>query len=150
MAVQNDIIVGFGHEGVIGTMQNQIYLNFIKKIAETKLWNSSACTCAFILLASGILKNCLSTTYWSQIPIVGLVSNQLQLTIPNSYPRFSIDRERKIVTGGGISSSLNLALEMVLILKGLEATQTTQLFFRNLQITTTEDENVVGKTYDTG
>lgn len=34
-------IPGGGQEGVISTMQNQIYLNFIKKIAETTLWNGS-------------------------------------------------------------------------------------------------------------
>lgn len=123
-------IPGGGQEGVISTMQNQIYLNFIKKIAETTLWNGSVCTGAFILAAAGILKNCLATTYWSQIPTLGLLSNHLQLKIPPSYPRFSIDMERKIFTGGGISSSLDLALEMVLILKGLEAAQTAQLFIQ--------------------
>ena len=123
-------VPGGGPDGVVGTMQNETYLNYIRKIAETTIWNGSVCTGAFILAAAGILKNCLATTYWSQIPTLGLLSDYLQLKIPPSYPRFSIDMERKIFTGGGISSSLDLALEMVLILKGLEAAQTTQLFIQ--------------------
>jgi cyclohexyl-isocyanide hydratase len=111
-------------------MQDDLYLNSIRKISETTIWNGSVCTGAFVLAAAGILKKCLATTYWSQIPTLGLLSDYLELKIPPSYPRFAIDMEQKIFTGGGISSSLDLALEIVLIIKGLEAAQTTQLFIQ--------------------
>nr|WP_315175351.1 DJ-1/PfpI family protein [uncultured Flavobacterium sp.] len=123
-------VPGGGPNGVVSTMQNKEYLNHIRKISEKTLWKGSVCTGAFVLAAAGILKNCLATTYWSQIPTLGLLADKLKLKIPPSYPRFSIDMERKIFTGGGISSSLDLALEMVLIIKGLEAAQTTQLFIQ--------------------
>lgn len=123
-------VPGGGQNGVISAMQNKEYLKHIRKISETTTWNGSVCTGAFVLAAAGILKNCLATTYWSQIPTLGLLADKLKLKIPPSYPRFSIDMEQKIFTGGGISSSLDLALEMVLIIKGLETAQTTQLFIQ--------------------
>jgi cyclohexyl-isocyanide hydratase len=123
-------VPGGGPTGVIGAMQDETYLNFIREISETTTWNGSVCTGAFVLAAAGILKNCLATTYWSQIPTLGLLADKLKLKIPPSYPRFSIDMEQKIFTGGGISSSLDLALEMVLLIKGLKTAQTTQLFIQ--------------------
>ncbi len=117
-------------DGVISTMNNDVYLDFIRKISKTTIWNGSVCTGAFILVAAGILKNCMATTYWSQIPTLKLFSKKLNLNIPNGYPRFLLDEESKIFTGGGISSSLDLALELVLKIKGLEIAQKTQLYIQ--------------------
>ena len=123
-------IPGGGQDGVIATMQNKVYLDFIRKVSKTTIWNGSVCTGAFILAAAGILKNCTATTYWAQIPTLALLSKKMDLNIPSDYPRFLIDEKRKIFTGGGISSSLDLALQLVLKIKGLEAAQKTQLFIQ--------------------
>jgi cyclohexyl-isocyanide hydratase len=124
-------IPGGGYDPKIGgvpkVMQDQVYLDFIRKMAKTANWYGSVCTGAFILAASGLLKDCLATTYWSQIPTLGLVEKKLNLTIPEGYPRFLLDEDKKIFTGGGISSSLDLALELVLYLKGKEVAELSQL-----------------------
>lgn len=116
--------------GVPAAMQNKDLLNFITKTAITAQWKGSVCTGAFILAAAGILKDTRATTYWSQIPTLGLLAPKLNLSIPKGYPRFLFDKKNKIFTGGGISSSLDLALEIVLKIKGKETAQKTQLFIQ--------------------
>lgn len=116
--------------GVPAAMQNKALLDFIVKVAPTTLWKGSVCTGAFILAASGILQNTLATTYWSQIPTLGLLAPKLNLTIPEGYPRFLFDEKNKIFTGGGISSSIDLSLEIVLKVKGKEIAEMTQLFIQ--------------------
>lgn len=123
-------IPGGNSDGVGAAMENDEYLDFIRKASETALWKGSVCTGAFILATSGILNNCLATTYWSQIPTLQLLASKFNLTIPKGYPRFLLDEEQKIFTGGGISSSLDLALELVLRIKGKEIAELTQLFIQ--------------------
>ncbi|WP_296149858.1 DJ-1/PfpI family protein [uncultured Flavobacterium sp.] len=123
-------IPGGGPKGVPETMSDKTYLEFIKKVSETAIWRGSVCTGAFLLAAAGVLKNCDATTYWSQIPTLGLLAEKMNLKIAPGYPRYLIDEDNKIFTGGGISSSLDLALELVLRIKGLEIAQKTQLFIQ--------------------
>jgi len=123
-------IPGGGSTGVTTTMQDKVFLNFVRKVASTAQWKGSVCTGAFILAAAGILKNCKATTYWSQIPTLALLSKKMNLTIPKGYPRFLPDERKKIFTGGGISSSLDLALDLVLKIKGKETAQKAQLFIQ--------------------
>jgi cyclohexyl-isocyanide hydratase len=123
-------VPGGGSVGVTSAMENKAYLDFIRKAAATASWKGSVCTGAFILAAAGILKNCRATTYWNQIPTLGLLAKKMNLTIPKGYPRFLPDVRRKIFTGGGISSSLDLALDLVLKIKGKNAAEKTQLFIQ--------------------
>ncbi len=123
-------IPGGNSDGVGATMENNEYLDFIRKVSKTTLWKGSVCTGAFILAASGVLNNCLATTYWSQIPTLELLASKFNLTIHEGYPRFLLDEKQKIFTGGGISSSLDLALELVLRIKGKEIAELTQLFIQ--------------------
>lgn len=54
----------------------------------------------------------------------------MNLKIASGYPRYLIDDENKIFTGGGISSTLDLVLELVLRIKALEIAQKAQLFIQ--------------------
>ena len=124
------LFVPGGGEGVTAAMQNEVYLNFLRKAALTAKWKGSVCTGAFLLAAAGILINCKATTYWSQLQNLALLSQKLNISVAAGYPRFLIDEEHKIFTGGGISSSLDLALELVLRIKGKSAAEKTQLFIQ--------------------
>lgn len=117
-------------DGVPAAMQNKELLDFIFKTSKTTLWNGSVCTGAFILAAAGILKNSLATTYWSQIPTLKLLVSSHNLKIPEGYPRYLFDDKNKIFTGGGISSSIDLSLEIVRKIKGKEVAEMTQLFIQ--------------------
>lgn len=124
-------IPGGGDQGVIAAMNNNKVLDFINTVSANCKWRGSVCTGAFILAASGILKNCKATTYWSLLPVLDRLSDKLNLEVPqNSYPRYLIDIKSKLFTGGGISSSLDLALELVKVICGTTVAEETQLFIQ--------------------
>ncbi len=123
-------IPGGAETGVINAMQNEPYLQFLRTTAATAQWKGSVCTGAFILAAAGLLHNCEATTYWSLTPTLALLSEKMKLKVPQDYPRFLVDRKTKTFTGGGISSSVDLALQLVIEIKGVEIAQETQLFIQ--------------------
>lgn len=116
-----------GGSGVTVTMEDSQYLDFIRRTAQTAQWVGSVCTGAFILAAAGLLENCPATTYWAEIPNLKLLAEKMNLYIPDGYPRYLVDEKSKCFTGGGISSSIDLALELVLRIKGKETAQKSQL-----------------------
>ena len=123
-------VPGGGGGGVSNAMFNKGIQDFIKKTAATAQWVGSVCTGAFVLAASGVLKNCQATTYWSQIPNLKLLKDKYNLTFPKGYPRGVIDTKAKRFTGGGISSSIDLSLEIVEKIFGKKRAQTTQLYIQ--------------------
>src|SRR5882757_1992235 len=123
-------IPGGGTGLINNAMFNKDVQDFIKKTAPKADWVGSVCTGAFILAASGFLKDCKATTYWSQIPNLALLKKKLKLTIPKGNPRGVIDKKRKRFTGGGISSALDLALMLLEEIKGKAYAQNAQLYIQ--------------------
>lgn len=123
-------IPGGGAPGVCNAMFNKEYQAFIKKTAVRAQWVGSVCVGAFILAAAGLLKDCKATTYWSQVPNLALLSKKLNLRVPKGNPRGIIDKKRKIFTGGGISSSIDLALMLLEAIKGKTYAETSQLYMQ--------------------
>jgi cyclohexyl-isocyanide hydratase len=121
-----------GHaDGVINNaMFNTAYQNFIKTIAARTQWTGSVCVGAFILAAAGLLNNCIVTTYWSQLNNLRLLENYCNIQIPEGYPRGVIDDQQKRFTGGGISSSVDLALMLVEKIKGKWMAEASQLYIQ--------------------
>ena len=123
-------VPGGGAGGVSNAMFDKDFQAFIKKTAAGATWVGSVCVGAFILAAAGLLKDCKATTYWSQIPNLALLKKKFNLKIPKGNPRGIIDDKKKIFTGGGISSSLDLALMLVEKIKGKTYAETSQLYIQ--------------------
>lgn len=124
-------IPGGGDKGVIGAMNNPKILEFIKIVSAKCIWRGSVCTGAFIMAAAGLLKNCQATTYWSQLPVLGRLSEKSNIRVlQDSYPRYLIEKDAKIFTGGGISSSVDLALALIQDINGTTAAEEAQLFIQ--------------------
>lgn len=122
-------VPGGNADGVINNaMFNQTYQNFIKTTAAGAQWTGSVCVGAFILAAAGLLNNCTVTTYWSQLNNLRLLDTYCNIKIPEGYPRGIIDEQQKRFTGGGVSSSVDLALMMVEKLKGKWMAEASQLY----------------------
>ncbi|HEY6320585.1 MAG TPA: DJ-1/PfpI family protein [Thermoanaerobaculia bacterium] len=81
----------------------------------------AVCTGAFILAASRLLDGCEATTYWSQRENLALFP-RIKVA---GCPRWVISDNR--FTGGGASSSIELALELVNLLAGPTECQQGQL-----------------------
>ncbi|MGB8192436.1 MAG: DJ-1/PfpI family protein [Chitinophagaceae bacterium] len=129
-------VPGGDSTGVSTQMFNNDYLNFLRENSKTALWTGSVCTGAFILAAAGLLNGFEGdedngvTTYWSQIPNLSLLQNKCQFKTADGFPRYTFDSKLKRFSGGGISSSVDLALKLVEIIKGKETAQKTQLFIQ--------------------
>jgi len=61
-----------------------------------------------LLASAGLLDGYEATTHWAFVPCLKKYS---QITVADGYPRFVVDRNR--ITGGGISSGLDEALEVI-------------------------------------
>ena len=74
------------------------------------------------MAAAGLFDDCEVTTYWSQRENLALFHN---LRVSAGYPRFVIHGDR--FSGGGISSAIDLALEIVNLISGPTQSMSTQL-----------------------
>lgn len=119
---------GRAQQLIDNAMFSSTYQDFIKKTAATAKWTGSVCVGAYILAAAGLLNNCIVTTYWSQLNILALLKNKLNIKIPVGYPRAVIDTRNKRFSGGGVSSSVDLALALVEKLTVKRTAEFTQLF----------------------
>jgi cyclohexyl-isocyanide hydratase len=106
-------------------MQDPVFVDFVRQAGSTAKLAGAVCTGAFILAAAGLLDGYRATTYWSQLDNLKLFP---KLRVEEGYPRWVIDGNR--FTGGGISSSIDLALALVDHLAGNGASQAAQLFMQ--------------------
>jgi cyclohexyl-isocyanide hydratase len=120
-------VPGGGAEGVIASMFDPVFQRFLRDAAGKASWAGAVCTGAFIIAAAGLLDGCKATTYWSQIPNLKLLGETLKIEAAEGYPRYVLDPDKKRFTGGGVSSSIDLALKLVATLDGEEAARTSQL-----------------------
>jgi cyclohexyl-isocyanide hydratase len=116
------VFVPGGGPAVAAVMNDARYTDFLKRTAERARYLGAVCTGAFIVAAAGLFDGHEATTYWSQLDNLRLFP---RVRVPYGYPRFVISGQR--FSGGGISSSIDLALEIVLRMDGLTAAQTHQL-----------------------
>lgn len=117
-------VPGGGGEGVSAAMLDEEYQGWLKAVGAKAQWVGSVCTGGLVLAASGLFDGCAATTYWSARPVLAMFP---KIELVPGYPRWFIDEEKKRFSGGGISSSLDLALRLVEVLAGKHAAETTQL-----------------------
>jgi len=118
-----DILFVPGGGDQVGTvMQDSTYVDFVREAGSQARLAGSICTGAFIVAAAGLFDGYEVTTYWSQRENLALFP---KLTVSAGYPRWAIHKDR--FSGGGISSSIDLALEIVNVISGPTQSMTTQL-----------------------
>jgi cyclohexyl-isocyanide hydratase len=82
----------------------------------------SVCEGALLAAAARLLDGYKATTHWAFIPY--LIQNYPKVTVADGHPRFVVDRNR--LTGGGISSGLDEALQLIALLSGEGTAQSVQ------------------------
>ncbi len=101
-------VPGADPDALAKQMKNRIYLDFLRTRSKYAAWVTSVCEGALLLASAGLLDGYLATTHWAFIPCLRRFP---RIKVADGYPRFVVDRNR--VTGGGISSGMDEALELI-------------------------------------
>jgi len=86
-------------------MNDEETLNWIRKMHETTKWTTSVCNGSLILSAAGLLNDVVATSHWGSFDILQSLG-----AIPTEE---RVVRQDKIVTAAGISSGIDMALQLV-------------------------------------
>ncbi len=108
-------VPGGDPQGLEATMHDPDYLGFLRQQSAGAGWVTSVCEGAVLLASAGLLDGYTATTHWAFIPCLAAYP---QIRVAPGNPRFVVDRNR--VTGGGISSGLDEALELVARIAGYD------------------------------
>ena len=121
-------IPGGGGSGVSAAMLDDSFVENIDKLADKASYAGSVCTGAFIFGATGRFSGLAATTYWSQLGNLSLFPD---VTVAqDSYPPGLFNPPaggKTIFSGGGVSSSIDLSLELINRIRGQETCETVQL-----------------------
>ncbi|MFU2314483.1 DJ-1/PfpI family protein [Rahnella sp. PCH160] len=114
-----DVICIPGGPGQITLMNDDETLSFIRTQSENARLVTSVCTGSLILGAAGLLRGYKATTHWASLD---------QLTLLGAEPvNERVVRDRNRITGAGVTSGIDFALNVIADIYGSEIAQNIQL-----------------------
>lgn len=119
-APQLDCLIVPGGAGRLIQSKNKTLLAFIRQQAKKSTYILSVCTGMFLLYYAGALKGKSVATYWRAVPEM-LKLDQVKLVEKR------IVKSGNVWTSGGVSSGIDLALEMVKEISGKKIAGQVQL-----------------------
>lgn len=117
-----DCLIIPGGRGRLVQVNNEKIIHFIKKQANYNQYIISICTGIFLLYQAGLLKDKAATTYWRAMP-------ELQSFSDVKVIENRVVKDGKIWSSGGVSSGIDLALELIAEINGKEIAGQVQLLF---------------------
>lgn len=99
------IVPGCSPPNFKNPMNDETTLNWIRNIHQTTKWTTSVCNGSLILSAAGLLKGMKATSHWGSFDILQSLG-----TIPTDE---RVVRQNKMVTAAGVSSGIDMALQLV-------------------------------------
>ncbi|KAK7205108.1 class I glutamine amidotransferase-like protein [Myxozyma melibiosi] len=113
-----DVICVPGGPGQIGLMDDDETLDFLRKVAADAKLITSVCTGSLVLGAAGLLRGYKATSHWSSLD---------QLSLLGATPvQERVVRDRNRITGAGVTSGIDFALNVVADLYGREVAEDVQ------------------------
>ena len=113
------ILVPGGTKGTMAAAEDPRILSWLRKAHETSKWTTSVCTGSLILGSAGILKGLQATTHWYARDFLQKFGAQ--------YLSERVVRQGKIITAAGVSSGIDMALQLAKEVSGPEMAKTIQL-----------------------
>jgi len=108
-----------GGPGQSDQMDNPVLLDWLRTADATSLWTTSVCTGSLLLGAAGLLEGLRASTHWLQMDALASLG-----AVPSTE---RVVREGKIITAAGVSSGIDMALQLVALEAGEEMAQAIQL-----------------------
>jgi cyclohexyl-isocyanide hydratase len=114
-----DVLCVPGGAGVNALLEDAETLAFLRRQAERARYVTSVCTGALVLGAAGLLAGRRATTHWASHDLLALLG-----AVPT---KGRVVRDGNILSGGGVTAGIDLALTLVAELAGRAAAQAIQL-----------------------
>src|SRR5918996_2173305 len=115
-----DVVVVPGGDGNVDARADERVLDWLRTAHETSRWTTSVCTGSLILGAARLLRGKRATTHWSELETLRQFDAE-----PVADERVVF--EGKIVTAAGVSSGIDMALQLAARTAGDDAAQAIQL-----------------------
>jgi transcriptional regulator GlxA family with amidase domain len=114
-----DIVVVPGGFGNRALLEHEPLHDWIRSVHEGTEWTTSVCTGSLLLAAAGLLDGVRATTHW--------LARDLLAELGANVVTDRVVQEGKIVTAAGVSSGIDMALNLVQRMNGDEVAQAVQL-----------------------
>jgi len=115
-----DVLVVPGGLGTRALQHDKTILDWIRKAHETTLYTTSVCTGSLLLGAAGLLKGLDATTHWSVLSTLSSFgANPVSARVV---------RQGKVITAAGVSSGIDMAIQLVELLTDEVTGKAVQLF----------------------
>jgi transcriptional regulator GlxA family with amidase domain len=108
-----------GGFGTIAAMEDQAYLATLRRLATRARFVTSVCTGSLLLAAAGLLHGKRAACHWAWSDLLGTFG-----AIPE---RLRVVRDGNIITGGGVTAGIDMALTVIAEIAGEDFAQTVQL-----------------------
>jgi putative intracellular protease/amidase len=114
-----DVLCVPGGGGCCQAMEDDDFLDEIRRLAATATYLTSVCTGSLILGAAGLLVGKRAACHWAwrdMLPVFGAIPDAGRVV-----------RDGNVITGGGITAGIDFALVLIAELRGDETAQEIQL-----------------------
>jgi putative intracellular protease/amidase len=114
-----DVLVVPGGPGEHQARQDPEVLDWVRAVHEHSRWTTSVCTGSLILGAAGLLKGLRATSHWAALEFLRDFGAE-----PSGE---RVVRQGKVITAAGVSSGIDMALELLVLEHGEAMAQAIQL-----------------------
>ena len=108
-----------GGYGTIAAMEDQAYLGALRRLAGEAHYVTSVCTGSLLLGAAGLLRGKRAACHWAWSDLLGTFG-----AIPEKQ---RVVRDGNVITGGGVTAGIDMALTVMAEIAGEDFAQTVQL-----------------------
>ena len=108
-----------GGFGTVAALDNDAYLQEVERLGDGAAYVTSVCTGSLLLAAAGLLSGKRAACHWAWRDLLlhfGVVPDPARVV-----------RDGRVITGGGVTAGIDLALEVVAEIAGDEVAQSIQL-----------------------
>jgi len=116
---QLDVVMVPGGPGQQDLMEDAVVLEFLQRQARGAKYVTSVCTGSLVLGAAGLLKGRRATSHWAALDHLGLLG-----ATPVSE---KVVVDGNVVTGAGVTSGIDFALQLAAILESEQVAREIQL-----------------------
>jgi cyclohexyl-isocyanide hydratase len=108
-----------GGFGTVAALENQPYLAQLRRLGAQAQFITSVCTGSLLLAAAGLLRGKKAACHWASRELLSVFA-----VMPDPA---RVVRDGNVITGGGVTAGIDMALTVMAEIAGIDYAQTVQL-----------------------